>query len=103
MVIRLELNQGDILKIEQIKDPVLIVSKNFFNTSGEIIGCPIYGNGTISPLHIRIDTDEVQGYVQCEKPALLDLKMRGHKKISRVTINDRMNLADAIQGIFDYI
>ena len=103
MVILLDLNQGDILKIERIKHPVLIVSKNFFNTSGEIIGCPIYESGTESPLHIRVDADEVQGYVQCEKIALLDLKMRGHKKIGKVTLNDRMNLADAIQGIFDYV
>lgn len=103
MVTPLELNQGDILKIERIKHPVLIVSKNFFNTSGEIIGCPIYESGTDGPLHIRVDTDEIQGYVQCEKLALLDLKIRGHKKISKVTLNDRINLVDAIQGIFDYI
>lgn len=103
MVIALELNQGDILKIERINHPVLIVSKNFFNASGEIIGCPIYEGGTTSPLHIRIVTNEIQGYVQCEKLALLDLKMRGYKKISKVTLNDRMNLSDAIQGIFDYV
>lgn len=30
-----ELHQGDILKIEKIKYPVLIVSKDSFNTSGE--------------------------------------------------------------------
>ena len=38
------LHQGDILKIEKIKHPVLVVSKDFFNTSGEIIGCPIIRN-----------------------------------------------------------
>ena len=27
------LHQGDILKIEKIKHPVLVVSKDFFNTS----------------------------------------------------------------------
>ena len=31
--------QGDILKIEKIKLPVLVVSKDFFNQTGEIIGC----------------------------------------------------------------
>ena len=34
-----ELHQGDILKIERIKKPVLIVSKDFFNQTFEIIGC----------------------------------------------------------------
>ena len=32
------LHQGDILRIEKIKHPVLVVSKDFFNMSGEIIG-----------------------------------------------------------------
>ena len=36
-----QLHQGDILKIDKIKHPVLVVSKDFFNSSGEIIGCPI--------------------------------------------------------------
>lgn len=40
------LHQGDILKVEKIKHPVLVVSKDFFNTSGEIIGCPIIKNST---------------------------------------------------------
>ena len=32
------LSQGDILKIEHIKIPVLVVSKDFFNQTYEIIG-----------------------------------------------------------------
>ena len=73
-----ELHQGDILKIERIEHPVLVVSKNFFNSSGEIIGCPIYENSTESPLHIGVVTKEIRGLVQCEKLALLDLSVRGH-------------------------
>ncbi len=98
-----ELQQGDILKIEHIRHPVLIVSKNFFNSSGEIIGCPIYSNSTAGPLHIAVATDEIQGYVQCEKLALLDLTVRRHKKISRLMLNDIINITDAVQGIFDYV
>lgn len=98
-----ELQQGDIVRIERITHPVLIVSKDFFNSSGEIIGCPIYGNSTEGPLHIPVLTDEIQGYVQCEKLALLDLNVRGYKKIDRITLNDMINIADAIQGIFDYV
>ena len=40
-----ELHQGDILKIEHIKKPVLVVSKDFFNQTHEIIGCPIFEKG----------------------------------------------------------
>jgi len=98
-----QLHQGDILKIEKIKHPVLIVSKDFFNTSGEIIGCPIIKNSTAGPLHIWVSTEEAEGYVQCEKLALLDLTIRGHKKVDRLTIGEMMNISDAIQGIFEYI
>ena len=58
------LHQGDILKIEKIKHPVLVVSKDFFNTSGEIIGCPIIKNSTAGPLHIWMSTEENEGQFQ---------------------------------------
>ena len=98
-----DLHQGDILKIENIKHPVLVASKDYFNTSGEIIGCPIVEKSIEGPLHIFISTEELQGYVQCEKLALLDLTVRGHKKISSLKLGDRINIADAILGIFEYV
>ena len=78
------LHQGDILKVEKIKHPVLVVSKDFFNTSGEIIGCPIIKNSTAGPLHIWMSTEENEGYIQCEKLALLDMSFRGYKKVDRL-------------------
>ncbi len=95
--------QGDILKIERIKYPVLVVSKDFFNSTGQIIGCPIFTNSTDSPLHPSIAATEVNGFVQCEKLALLDLNVRGYKKIDKITYSDKMEISDIIQGIFDYI
>lgn len=47
------LHQGDIVKIEKIKWPVLVTSKDFFNQTGEIVGCPIFQDSTVSPLHIK--------------------------------------------------
>lgn len=97
------LHQGDILKIEKIKHPVLVASKDFFNTSGEIIGCPIINNSNPGPLHIWISIENTEGYIQCEKLALLDLSIRGYKKVDRLSISEMMNVSDAIQGIFEYI
>lgn len=96
-------NQGDILKIEKIKKPVLVVSKDYFNQTGEIIGCPIFEDSEQGALHIKISTDEVTGFVQCEKLALLDLNVRGYSKIDQLHIADIMDITDAIQSIFDYI
>lgn len=98
-----QLHQGDIIKLEKIKHPVLVVSKDFFNATGEIIGCPIFDNSIEGPLHILIFTDETTGCVQCEKLALLDLKVRGYKKIDTLSIDAMINIVDAIQGIFEYI
>lgn len=97
------LHQGDILKIEQIKHPVLVVSKDFFNTSGEIIGCPIINHSNPGPLHIWMSTKNTEGYIHCEKLTLLDLSVRGYKKTDRLPISEIMNVSDAIQGIFEYI
>ena len=95
--------QGDVLKVEKIKDPVFVASKNFFNQSGEIIGCPILGESTESPLHIYVEMDENKGYIQCEQMKMLDLRVRGYKIIDRVKMADVINVTDAIQSIFDYI
>ena len=97
------LHQGDILKIEKIQYPVLVVSKDFFNASGEIIACPIIRNSNPGPLHIWMATDENEGYIQCEKLALLDLSIRAYKKIDGLPVSEMMNVSDAIQGIFEYI
>lgn len=97
------LHQGDILRVEKIKHPVLVVSKDFFNSSGEIIGCPIIKESLSGPLHIWMSTEENNGYIQCEKLALLDLSVRGYKIIDRLPILEIINVSDAIQGIFEYI
>lgn len=97
------LHQGDILKIEKIAHPVLVASKDFFNTSGEIIGCPIIRDSKPGPLHIRVVTENAEGYVHCEKLALLDLLVRGYQKIDRLPLSEMINVSDAIQGIFEYI
>lgn len=98
-----DLHQGDILKIERIAKPILVVSKDFFNQTSEIIGCPLYAQGTPGPLHIPIQSNDVDGYVHCEKMTLLDLNIRGYSKIDHINYPDIMNITDAIQGIFDYI
>lgn len=97
------LHQGDIVKIEKISNPVLVTSTDFFNQTGEIIGCPIFQESMPSPLHIKIKTDSTEGYIQCEKSALLDLNIRGFFKIDRISMADIINITDAIQSIFDYV
>lgn len=97
------ISQGDILKVEGIRRPVLVASKDFFNRSGMIIGCPVFSDETEGPLHIFVKGDETRGYVHCEKLALLDMTRRGYVKTDHLYMSDIMEISDAIQGIFDYI
>ena len=48
-------------------------------------------------------TEENEGYIQCEKLALLDMSFRGYKKVDRLPISEMVNISDAIQGIFEYV
>lgn len=98
-----DLHQGSILKIENIKNPVLVVSKDFFNNSGQVIVCPILQGSADSPLHIYVKTEGLQGFVHCEKLKMLDMKIRGYKGIGNINLEDRIDISDAIQGIFDYV
>ena len=95
--------QGDILLIENINVPVLVVSKDYFNKSGEIIACPIYNQGEPGPLHIDIGTAKNKGIVHCEKMKLFDMNARGFSKKDRISMDKIIDISDAIQGIFDYI
>ena len=98
-----QLHQGDILKIENIRHPVLVVSKDFFNSSGAVIGCPVIKDSIAGPLHIWMSVEDNEGYIQCEKLALLDLSVRGYKRIGRLPLAEMINISDAIQSIFEYV
>ena len=98
----LPIEQGDILKVERISGPVLVVSKNFFNTTEMAIVCPIVKDAFLDPLHIRIVEKDVEGVVLCEQMKLFDLRIRGFKKIDHLKYEDIINITDAIQSIFDY-
>ncbi|MDO4555853.1 MAG: type II toxin-antitoxin system PemK/MazF family toxin [Lachnospiraceae bacterium] len=97
-----EIIQGDILSVERVNTPILVVSKTFFNKSEQIIACPIVLKTVEDPLHISIDTNDIQGVVLCEQMKLLDLRIRVYKKIGELSLNEIMNITDAIQSIFDY-
>jgi PemK-like protein. len=97
-----EILQGDILSVERINTPILVVSKVYFNRTEQIIACPILKNASVDPLHIPIIVTDMKGIVLCEQMKLLDLRVRGYKKLTELKIEDIMNIADAIQSIFDY-
>ncbi len=97
-----EIAQGDILSVEGINAPILVVSKTYFNRTEQIVACPVLEKASEDPLHIPVLAMNMQGSVLCEQMKLLDLRVRGYKKLTELKLEDIMNITDAIQSIFDY-
>ena len=94
--------QGDVLRIDGISQPVIVVSQNNFNKSGSVVVCPIVEKATESPLHISLKTSSVSGTVLCEQVRYLILARRRFVKLSTTHLFEIMDISDAVMGIFDY-
>ena len=95
--------QGDVLKINSIQYPVVVVSKNFFNASGLVMACPILPEAVRGPLRIKCESIRNLGFVYCDQVRAVDLKTRRFSKIDSVSYYELIDIVDAIQGIFDYV
>lgn len=92
------IEQGDLLKVEGIQHPVIVVSNDYFNESGRAIVCPILKKAAPGPLHIQL-----RGYVLCEQVRYLDLTARRFSKLSATHYFDIMDISDAVVGMFEYL
>ena len=91
------------MQVVSIRYPLLVVSKNFFNESGQVIACPILPDGVRGPLRIWCESIRKPGFVYCEQLRLLDLNSRQFARKDAVSMDELMDVADAIQSMFDYI
>lgn len=94
--------QGDILNVSGIAYPALVVSNNFFNTSGKVIVCPILSAAEEGPLHIKIAAGPVSGFALCEQVRYLDLGARHFSQSAQADYFTVMDISDAVMGMFDY-
>ena len=99
-----ELYQGDIIKIKGLKSYFIIVSKNeFIKFTGCFHVCPIVNDCDPGPLHIAVKGQGgTIGTVICEQVKIIDPSVRACSKKDRVSYDFIMDIADAIQGIFEY-
>ena len=96
------IEQGDLLKVDGIQHPVIVVSNNFFNESGKAIVCPILKKAVPGPLHIKLKDSSVEGYVLCEQVRYLDLASRRYSKLVQTHYFDIMDISDAVVSMFEY-
>ena len=93
---------GDLLKIDGIQQPVIVVSNDVFNQSGKAIVCPIVQSVQEGPLHIKLKDSSVQGVVLCEQVRYLDLAARRFHKLTATHYFDIMDISDAVVSMIEY-
>ena len=66
-------SQGDIIKISNLKDAMLVVSKNeFIKKTGVFHVCPLLENYAEGPLHIKVrGVKDTSGTAICEQLKLI--------------------------------
>ncbi len=94
--------QGDIITVRGIQFPLLVVSKNSFNRSGNVIVCPIDSKQPDISFFYHVETEMVSGYVCCDDLRLVNLDERGAFGKGRVSFAKMMAILGTIQSFFDY-
>ena len=97
-----EYSQGDIIKIEGQKDAAFVVSKSFYNKSGQVLACPMVKDAKASPVTYEIDFEEKIYGVLTDQVKKFDLSVRGSKKIGHAGMPDIMQVSDILQALFEY-
>ena len=67
-----------------------------------MIACPVLDRKDEGPLHISVSSETISGIVYCEQMKFFDLKKRSYRTVGRISYYDAINIADAVQSIFDY-
>ena len=98
----MKIEQGDLLKVQGLSCPVMVVSNTYFNQTGKCIVCPILKNAEEGPVHIRVQSKKIEGVVLCEQVRFIDLTKRSFSKIDSSSFFTVMDISDAVMGIFDY-
>ena len=98
--------QGDLLRIQGIQWPVIVVSNNHFNAIGEVIVCPILQgipeNAVHLPIRVSAASGEIRGMIACEHVHHVDLNVRRYSKIHSLSLTDYLDLSDTLVALFDF-
>ena len=94
--------QGTIIKVEGIKENLVVISHDLFNRTEQVFVCPIKKKASKDPLHIAIKTKDVHGFVLCEHLRKIDLTLRGFQLKSELSLKEMMEVSYVVQALFNY-
>ena len=96
-------DQGDIIKVEGIKNLVLVLSKPLYNETGKIIGCPIVSKKQESSFQVEVPLEDKIFYVESDSLKQLDISARGYRVNGRIPLGRLMIVVDMINAIIEVI
>lgn len=91
--------QGNILHVQGIHFPVLVVTSDIYNDSGQAIVCPILKEEIPGPTTYVLSGI---GTVMCDQVRFVDLNSRTYRIKSEISINDLIEISSIIESLFDY-
>lgn len=94
--------QGDIIKVTDIKYTLLVISKNSYNKMGQVIVCPISAEDRPSLTRKLLRGDKKE-YVYWDSLRTLDIGIRGYSIKGRVSTVELFEIISNVQSIFDFI
>ena len=97
-----KIEQGDIIRIDRSRHSFLVVSSDYFNTSGAVIVCPVVRSAPQDALHVPIRTERTEGVVLCEELATVSSRSRSVVPVDRLSSDGLINIIYRVQSIFDY-
>ena len=98
-----KIEQGDIVRLKSGKVLFLVVSSDFFNSSGLAVVCPFVPSAAPDPLHVAVHTTDRDGVVLCEDLSSAALARRGCSVIDHIKTSDLLEIIYRVQSVFDHI
>lgn len=102
MDMNLPFSQRDILQLENVKIPVIVLSKNAFNCTNQAIVCPLFRGESSSATHVPVSFKNNKYYAASEQLRYLDLSQRFFKNVGSVDMNEFIEISNAAESLIDY-
>lgn len=98
----MKIEQGDIVRITRGKVPFLVVSSDFYNSSGLIVVCPVVSSAVPDALHVPVSSGPFEGVVLCEELSTISAGNRGCARLGSISASELLEIIYRVQSIFDY-
>lgn len=97
------IEQGSIIKIEELNGYYLVVSRKIYNMSEQIIVVPIIENGKEETFRIPVNSKYINGVAICDEIRKIDISIRGYSVVSFIDNNNLFPIISIIQDLFQII